>query len=84
MKGATRQNPMKIRKAVGYIIQEQRELEVDFILDKTQISEIVNSFFDKMEYEERRKWIFDNVPEPNAVLVDNEKEGEQPPFSPLS
>ena len=75
---------MKIRKAVGYIIQEQRELEVDFILDKTQISEIVNSFFDKMEYEERRKWIFDNVPEPKAVLVDNEKEGAQPPFSPLS
>ena len=75
---------MKIRKAVGYIIQEQRELEVDFILDKTQISEIVNSFFDRMEYDERRKWIFDNVPEPNAVLVDNEKEGEQPPFLPLS
>ena len=75
---------MKIRKAVGYIVQEQRELEVDFILDKTQVSEIVNSFFDKMEYNERRKWIFDNVPEPNAVLVDNEKEGEQPPFLPLS
>ena len=75
---------MKIRKAVGYIIQEQRELEVDFILDKTQISEIVNSFFDRMGYDERRKWIFDNVPEPNAVLVDNQKEGEQPPFSPLS
>ena len=75
---------MKIRKAVGYITQEQREIEVDFILDKTQVSEIVNSFFDRMEYDERRKWIFDNVPEPNAVLVDNEKEGEQPPFSPLS
>ena len=75
---------MKIRKAVGYITQEQREIEVDFILDKTQVSEIVNSFFDKMEYNERRKWIFDNVPEPNAVLVDNEKEGEQPPFAPLS
>ena len=84
MQGATILNRMKIRKAVGYIIQEQRELEVDFILDKTQVSEIVNSFFDKMEYKERRKWIFDNVPEPNAVLVDNEKEGEQPPFSPLS
>ena len=75
---------MKIRKAVGYITQEQREIEVDFILDKTQVSEIVNSFFDRMGYDERRKWIFDNVPEPNAVLVDNEKEGEQPPFSPLS
>lgn len=75
---------MKIRKAVGYIIQEQRELEVDFILDKTQISEIVNSFFDRMRYDERRKWIFDNVPEPNAVLVDNQKGGEQPPFSPLT
>tara|TARA_B100000902_G_C27310177_1_gene917910 strand:- start:43 stop:270 length:228 start_codon:yes stop_codon:yes gene_type:complete len=75
---------MKIRKAVGYIIQEQRELEVDFILDKTQISEIVNSFFDRMEYDERRKWIFGNIAEPNVVLVDNGKEGEQPPFSPLS
>ena len=75
---------MKIRKAVGYITQEQREIEVDFILDKTQVSEIVNSFFDRMGYDERRKWIFDNVPEPNAVLVDNQKEGEQPPFSPLS
>mgnify|MGYP003128705146 FL=1 len=71
---------MKIRKAVGYIIQEQRELEVDFILDRTQVSEIVNSFFDKMEYDERRRWIFDNVPEPNAVLVDKKENGEQPPF----
>ena len=71
---------MKIRKAVGYIVQEQRELEVDFILDKTQVSEIVNCFFDKMEYKERRKWIFDNVPEPNAVLVDKDESGEQPPF----
>ena len=71
---------MKIRKAVGYIVQEQRELEVDFVIDRTQVSEIVNSFFDKMEYKERRKWIFDNVPEPNAVLVDKDGNGEQPPF----
>tara|TARA_B100001113_G_C20984732_1_gene567750 strand:- start:190 stop:426 length:237 start_codon:yes stop_codon:yes gene_type:complete len=71
---------MKIRKAVGYIVQEQRELEVDFVLDKTQVSEIVNSFFDKMEYNERKKWIFDNVPEPNVVLVDKDENGEQPPF----
>ena len=71
---------MKIRKAVGYITQEQRELEVDFIIDRTQVSEIVNSFFDKMGYNERRKWIFDNVPEPNAVLVDKDGNGEQPPF----
>ena len=71
---------MKIRKAVGYIVPEQRELEVDFILDKTQVSEIVNSFFDKMEYNEIKKWIFDNVPEPNVVLVDKNENGEQPPF----
>ena len=71
---------MKIRKAVGYIVQEQRELEGDFILDRTQVLEIVNSFFDKMEYSERRKWIWENVPEPNVVLVDNEASGEQPPF----
>ena len=71
---------MKIRKAVGYLVTEQRELEVDFLLDNTQISEIVNSFFDKMEYKERKKWIYSNVAEPNVVLVDNEIEGEQPPF----
>ena len=71
---------MKIRKAVGYIVQEQRELEVDFIIDNTQVLEIINSFFDKMEYDERKRWIFDNVPEPNAVLVDKNENGEQPPF----
>ena len=71
---------MKIRKAVGYIVQEQRELEVDFVIDRTQVSEIVNSFFDKMEYNEIKKWIFDNVPEHNAVLVDKNENGEQPPF----
>ena len=71
---------MKIRKAVGYIVQEQRELEVDFVIDRTQVSEIVNSFFDRMEYSEIKKWIFDNVPEPNSVLVDKDENGEQPPF----
>ncbi len=71
---------MKIRKAVGYLVTEQRELEVDFLLDNTQISEIVNRFFDEMEYKERKKWIYGNVAEPNVVLVDNEIAGEQPPF----
>ena len=71
---------MKIRKAIGYSIKEQEEVEVDFLLDKTQISEIVNMFFDKMEYRERSAWIRGNIPEPNVVLVDNEADGEQPPF----
>ena len=71
---------MKIRKAIAYNVEEQEEIEVDFLLDKTQISEIVNKFFDKMKYSERRKWIWENVPEPNVVLVDNDANGEQPPF----
>ena len=71
---------MKIRKAIGYLVPEQREIEMDFILDKTQVSNIVNSFFDNMEYSERKNWIFGNIPEPNAVLVDDDTEEEQPPF----
>jgi len=71
---------VKIRKAIAYNVEEQEEIEVDFLLDKTQISEIVNKFFDRMEYRERKKWIYDNIPEPNVVLVDNEVDGEQPPF----
>ena len=71
---------MKIRKAIGYLVMEQREIEMDFILDKTQVRDIVNSFFDNMEYSERKNWIFGNIPEPNAVLVDDDTEGEQPPF----
>ena len=71
---------MKIRKAIGYLVTEQREIEMDFILDKTQVSNIVNSFFDSMEYSERKNWIFGNIPEPNAVLVDDDTEEEQPPF----
>jgi len=71
---------VKIRKAVGYLVTEQRELEVDFLLDNTQISEIVNRFFDEMNYIERKKWIYSNIAEPNVVLVDNEIGGEQPPL----
>ena len=71
---------MKIRKAIGYDIEKQEEIEVDFLLDKTQILEIVNSYFHGMGYKQRKKWIYDNVPEPNVVLVDNEANGEQPPF----
>ena len=71
---------MKIRKAIGYLVTEQREIEMDFILDKTQVSNIVNSFFDNMDYSERKNWIFGNIPEPNAVLVDDDTEEEQPPF----
>ena len=71
---------MKIRKAIGYSVKEQQEVEVDFLLDRTQISEIVNLFFDKMEYGERSAWIMRNIPEPNVVLVDNDAEGDQPPF----
>tara|TARA_Y100001970_G_C13902582_1_gene684386 strand:+ start:447 stop:671 length:225 start_codon:yes stop_codon:yes gene_type:complete len=71
---------MKIRKAIGYLVTEQREIEMDFILDKTQVSNIVNSFFDNMEYSERKNWIFSNIPEPNAVIVEEDAEGEQPPF----
>jgi len=71
---------VKIRKAIGYSVTEQQEVEVDFLLDRTQISEIVNLFFDKMEYDERSVWIRNNVAEPNVVLVDNEANGEQPPF----
>ena len=71
---------MKLTKAVGYDVGSQQEIDANFLLDKTQVLEIVNSFFDKMEYSERRKLIWENVPEPNVVLVDNEASGEQPPF----
>ena len=70
---------MKLTKAVGYDVGSQQEIDANFLLDKTQVLEIVNSFFDKMEYSERRKWIWENVPEPNAVLLDIGVTGEQPP-----
>jgi hypothetical protein len=72
---------MKIRKAIGYNIVEQREIEVNFLLDKTQIKEILNDFFDNMEYNEMKTWILKNVPEPNVVLADSGKEEDQPPFA---
>ena len=45
---------MKLTKAVGYDVGSQQEIDANFLLDKTQVLEIVNSFFDKMEYSERR------------------------------
>jgi hypothetical protein len=56
---------MKLKKAIGYSTKEHKEIEVEFILNEKQILEIVNKFFDKMEYSDREQWISKNTPKKN-------------------
>ena len=52
---------MKVRKAIGFDKLKQREIAVDFVLDKKQVEGIVKSFFDIMDYGEREVWLRKNV-----------------------
>jgi|TARA_S200002703_G_scaffold112778_1_gene98275 hypothetical protein len=52
---------MKLKKAIGFCTKEHKEIEIEFNLNKQQILEIVNKFFDKMEYSDREQWISKNT-----------------------
>ena len=64
---------MKVRKAIGFDKLKQREIAVDFVLDKKQVEGIVKSFFDIMDYGEREVWLRKNVSKSKIILVDEEE-----------
>ena len=64
---------MKVRKAIDFDRVKQREIVVDFILDKKQVKEIVKNFFNVMNYGERQVWLNKNVSKSKIVSVDEEE-----------
>ena len=46
---------MKIRKAIDFDAVKQREVVVDFTLDKKQVEKIIKNFFNIMDYGKRRE-----------------------------
>tara|TARA_R110000824_G_scaffold55069_7_gene151728 strand:- start:1546 stop:1788 length:243 start_codon:yes stop_codon:yes gene_type:complete len=52
---------MKLKKAIGFSTKENKEIEIEFDLNKKQILKIVNKFFDTMSYSDREKWISKNT-----------------------
>ena len=64
---------MKIRKAIDFDKVKQREVVVDFTLDKKQVKEIIKNFFNIMDYGKRREWLERNVPKSKIISVDEEE-----------
>lgn len=64
---------MKVRKAIDFDKAKQREIVVDFTLDKKQVKEIVKNFFNVMDYGERQAWLDGNVSKSKIVSVDKEE-----------
>ena len=64
---------MRIRKAVDFDKVEQREIVVDFVLDRKQSKRIVKNFFNVMDYGQRREWLDKNVSSSNIISVDKEE-----------
>ena len=64
---------MKVRKAIDFDKVEQREVVVDFTLDKKQVKEIVKNFFNVMDYRERQVWLNENVSKSKIILTNKEE-----------
>ena len=64
---------MKVRKAIDFDKVEQREVVVDFTLDKKQVKEIVKNFFNVMDYRERQAWLNENVSKSKIILTNKEE-----------
>ena len=64
---------MKIRKAIDFDKVKQREVVVDFTLDKKQVEKIIKNFFNIMDYGKRREWLERNVPKSKIISVDEEE-----------
>ena len=64
---------MKIRKAIDFDAVKQREVVVDFTLDKKQVEKIIKNFFNIMDYGKRREWLNKNVPKSKIIQVDEEE-----------
>jgi len=64
---------MKVRKAIDFDKVKQREVVVDFTLDKKQVKEIVKNFFNVMDYRERQAWLNENVSKSKIISTDKEE-----------
>tara|TARA_R110002020_G_scaffold23481_1_gene78052 strand:+ start:160 stop:354 length:195 start_codon:yes stop_codon:yes gene_type:complete len=64
---------MKVRKAIDFDKVKQREVVVDFTLDKKQVREIVKNFFNVMDYRERQAWLNENVSKSKIILTNKEE-----------
>jgi len=64
---------MKVRKAIDFDKVKQREVVVDFTLDKKQVKEIVKNFFNVMDYRERQAWLNENVSKTKIISTDKEE-----------
>ena len=64
---------MKVRKAIDFDKVKQREIVVDFTLDKKQVKKIIKNFFNIMDYGERQAWLKKNVSKSKIISVDKEE-----------
>tara|TARA_R100000008_G_C3439013_1_gene93440 strand:- start:176 stop:358 length:183 start_codon:yes stop_codon:yes gene_type:complete len=60
---------MKLDIPINYDIKKQQEVVVKANIPASKVREIVKMFFDKQDYDERRKWLKRNLDEVNLNTV---------------
>ncbi len=60
---------MKLDIPINYDIKTQQEVVVKANIPASKVREIVKMFFDKQDYDERRKWLKRNLDEVNLNTV---------------
>ena len=60
---------MKFDIPINYDISEQKEVVIKANIPTSKVREIVQDFFDKKDYKQRRKWLKKNLDEINLNTV---------------
>ena len=60
---------MKFDIPINYDVPNQKEIVVRANLPSCKVREIVQAFFDKKDYKQRRKWLKKNLDEINLNTV---------------
>jgi len=64
---------MKVKVAFDWDKLAQKEVGVEIDIPKRKAQELIRSFFMKLDYKQRQKWIHKNVPDKNVKHISEEE-----------
>ena len=63
---------MKFKIPINYDIPNRKEVVAQVNIPASKVREIVADFFNRKKYDERRKWLQNNLIETDVYRLDNE------------
>ena len=64
---------MKVKIAFDFDIISQKEIGVELDIPEHTVREIINSYFMKLDYKDRQRWIHNNIDNDNVKHISEDE-----------